>query len=52
MTPEKTWFQTPLVHSSTSLLRISHCCCEPLIVTGRSESAMKPPLANWGPSVQ
>ncbi len=51
-TPEKTWFQTPLLQPSISLLRVSHCCCEPLIVYDRSESAMKPPLANCGPAVQ
>jgi len=51
-TPEKTWFHTPLDQLSTSLLRVSHCCCEPLVVAGSRESAMKPPLANCGPAVQ
>src|SRR6478736_3312131 len=51
-TPEKTWFHTPLLQPSTSLLRVSHCCCEPLIVKGRCESATKPPLAYCGPAVQ
>src|SRR5689334_10554624 len=44
-TPEKTWFQTPFDQLATSLLRVSHCCCEPLVVAGSFESAMKPPLA-------
>ena len=47
LTPEKTWFQTPLVQPSRSLLRTSHCCCDPLITLAFiSESAMKPPLAS------
>src|SRR5918997_1319128 len=50
--PAKTWFQTPFDHPAISLLRVSHCCCEPLMVNGRRESAMKPPLANCGPAVQ
>src|SRR6266542_702115 len=52
VTPEKTWFHTPLDQPASSLLRVSHCCCEPLMVNGSLESAMKPPLANCGPAVQ
>ncbi len=51
-TPEKTWFQTPFVQPPTMLLRVNHCCWEPLSTLGSRESAMKPPLANWGPAVQ
>jgi hypothetical protein len=51
-TPEKTWFHTPLDQLLTVLLRVSHCCCEPLMTSGMSESAMKPPLAYCGPAVQ
>ena len=51
-TPENTWFQTPFDQPSISLLRMSHCCCEPLITFGSRESAMKPPLAYCGPAVQ
>ena len=51
-TPAKTWFHTPLDQPATSLLRVSHCCCEPLVVAGSRESAMKPPLAYCGPAVQ
>src|SRR3954470_22691676 len=51
-TPEKTWFQTPFDQLATELLRVSHCCCEPLVVAGSRESATKPPLAYWGPAVQ
>ena len=49
-TPENTWFQTPFDQGAIVLLRTSHCCCEPLTITGPStlESAMKPPLANDG----
>ena len=50
--PAKTWFHTALDQPATSLLRVSHCCCEPLIVFGSRESAMKPPLAYCGPAVQ
>ena len=33
VTPENTWFQTPFVQMSpSSLSRVIHCCCEPLIV--------------------
>src|SRR3954447_13005718 len=44
-TPEKTWFQTPLLQPSSTLLRVTHCCCEPLITVppSKRESAMKPP---------
>src|ERR671924_1575814 len=49
-TPAKTWFQTPFDQPAIRLLRVSHCCCEPLITVGRFESAMKPPLANCGPA--
>ena len=51
MTPQKTWFHTALVHTSTLLLRVIHCCCEPLTMTlpSKAESAMNPPLANDGP---
>src|SRR5215217_5496048 len=50
-TPEKTWFQTPLVQPSISLLRTSHCCCDPFTIVAplNCESAMNPPLANDGP---
>src|SRR6478609_129628 len=42
-TPEKTWFQTPFVQPPRSLLRTSHCCCDPLmIVPVNCESAMNP----------
>ena len=51
-TPAKTWFHTAFVQAPISLLRISHCCCEPLRTVGSLESAMKPPLANCGPAVQ
>ena len=51
-TPAKTWFHTPFDQPPISLLRVSHCCCEPLIDEGRFESAMNPPLANCGPAVQ
>ena len=49
--PEKTWFQTPFDQPSRSLLRTSHCCCEPLtmVLPLNWESAMNPPLANDGP---
>ena len=31
-TPAKTWFQTPLLPAVPMLLlRISHCCCDPLM---------------------
>ena len=52
VTPAKTWFQTAFDQLATSLLRVSHCCCEPLITVGSFASAMKPPLANCGPAVQ
>ena len=49
-TPANTWFQTALLHSPTLLLRTRNCCCEPLRTKpGKTESAMKPPLANDGP---
>ncbi len=51
-TPANTWFHTALDQLSTSLLRVSHCCCEPFVVAGSRESAMKPPLAYCGPLVQ
>ena len=51
-TPAKTWFHTAFVQPAISLLRVSHCCCDPFRTVGRRESAMKPPLANWGPAVQ
>ena len=51
-TPENTWFHTPLDQPATSLLRISHCCCEPFTTDWVFESAMKPPLAYCGPAVQ
>ena len=51
-TPAKTWFHTPFDQPPISLLRISHCCCEPLMTNGSFESAMKPPLAYCGPAVQ
>ena len=51
-TPENTWFHTPFDHGPITLLRISHCCCEPLVTAPMRESAMKPPLAYCGPAVQ
>ena len=51
-TPANTWFHTPLDQLAIWLLRVSHCCWEPLITVGRRESAMKPPLAYCGPAVQ
>src|SRR3990170_4209409 len=51
-TPEKTWFHTALDQLATWLLRVSHCCCEPLVTAPNLESAMKPPLAYCGPAVQ
>ena len=51
-TPAKTWFQTPFDQLPISLLRVSHCCCDPLTTVPAFESAMKPPLANCGPAVQ
>ena len=51
-TPAKTWFHTAFDQPPIRLLRISHCCWEPLMTNGRFESAMKPPLANCGPAVQ
>src|SRR3954471_4775861 len=51
-TPANTWFQTAFVQNATWLLRVSHCCWEPLMVNGSLESAMKPPLAYCGPAVQ
>jgi hypothetical protein len=51
-TPAKTWFQTPFDQPPITLLRISHCCCEPLMTNGSIESAIKPPLAYCGPAVQ
>src|ERR1700759_5418759 len=51
-TPEKTWFQTAFDQLATTLLRVSHCCCEPFVVEGSRESATKPPLAYCGPAVQ
>src|SRR4051794_9472617 len=51
-TPEKTWFHTAFDQLAPSLLRVSHCCCEPFTVDGSLLSAMKPPLAYCGPAVQ
>jgi hypothetical protein len=51
-TPEKTWFHTPFDQGPISLLRVSHCCWEPLVIGPNFESAMKPPLAYCGPAVQ
>ncbi len=50
LSPEKTWFQTPLLHPSRLLLRTRNCCCDPLTTVDPfiSESAMKPPLAKEG----
>jgi hypothetical protein len=52
--PANTWFQTPLVHPSRSLLRTRNCCWEPLTMVPpeNAESAMKPPLAYCGSAVQ
>jgi len=52
VTPENTWFQTALLQLVTVLLRVSHCCCEPLTTVPSAESAMNPPLAYWGPALQ
>jgi hypothetical protein len=38
-TPAKTAFQTPLDQPPISLLRVSHCCCEPLMTNPVLESA-------------
>ena len=35
--PAKTWFQTAFDQPPITLLRVSHCCCEPLIVNGSFE---------------
>src|SRR3954468_12822417 len=48
-TPPNTWFHTPLDHPPMMLLRVIHCCWEPLTTNGSRESAMKPPLAYCGP---
>src|ERR1700747_342019 len=50
-TPEKTWFQTPLVQESSLLFLTRNCCCDPLItiLPSNSESAINPPLAKDGP---
>ena len=52
--PEKTWFQTPLLQPSRLLLRTMNCCWEPLITVPpeNAESAMNPPLAYCGPAEQ
>ncbi len=39
-TPAKTAFQTPLDQPPISLLRVSHCCCEPLMTNPLLVSAM------------
>ena len=47
VSPEKTWFHTPLLQPSRALFRTRNCCWLPLS-TGlpeNFESAMKPPLA-------
>ena len=51
-TPEKIWFQTPFDQLPSCELRVSHCCCEPLITSPSRASAMKPPLAYWDRRVQ
>ena len=38
-TPAKTWFQTPFDQLPISLLRVSHCCCDPLTTVPAFESA-------------
>src|SRR3954447_2332410 len=50
-TPAKTWFHTPFVQPSMSLLRTRYCCCVPLTIVlfENCESAMKPPLEKPGP---
>src|SRR5580704_10613042 len=52
--PQKTWFQTPLLHPSMSLFLVTHCCWEPLVIDlpVNSESAMNPPLAKSGEPLQ
>ena len=54
MSPENTWFQTPLLQPSRLLLRTMNCCCEPLMTVPpeKAESAMNPPLAYCGPAEQ
>ena len=49
-TPEKTWFQTPLVQVSMLLFLVIHCCCPPFMIAPlvNCESAMNPPLAKAG----
>jgi hypothetical protein len=48
VTPEKTWFQTPLDQPPIWLLRTRNCCCEPLTtVPVNCESAIKPPLVKF-----
>src|SRR5687768_9898031 len=32
--PANTWFHTPLDQLPSSLLRVSHCCCDPLTTAG------------------
>ena len=50
LSPQKTWFHTPLLHPSRLLFLVTHCCWEPLIMDApvNSESAMNPPLAKSG----
>jgi hypothetical protein len=48
--PEKTWFQTPLVQPSRLLFRTTNCCWVPFstVLPENCESAMKPPLEKLG----
>src|SRR5215475_2047011 len=52
ITPENTWFHTPLDQPPMLLSRTRNCCCEPLMTKPVWESAMNPPLENCGPAVQ
>src|SRR5215468_7105357 len=52
ITPENTWFHTPLDQPPMLLSRTRNCCCEPLMTKPVRESAMNPPLENCGPAVQ
>src|SRR3954447_14989957 len=50
-TPAKTWFHTPFVQPSMSLLGRGYCCCDRLTIVlfENCESAMNPPLEKPGP---
>src|SRR3954465_315987 len=46
ITPENTWFHTPLDQPPMLLSRTRNCCCDPLMTNPVCESAMNPPLEN------